>query len=102
MLREPSTVYVGLTELPLVAGVELRLLMLNVGFGAFFLIAFKTPWFLPLSWIAHQAAKAMTRKDPYLRQMYIVYAAQADRYEPWPDIAPRRGLRLIGWGRGRL
>lgn len=102
MIRQPSKVYVGLTEVPLVAGVELNLLLLNVGFSLFFLFAFKTGWFLPLSWIAHQAMKAMTRRDPFMRAMYIVYARQGDRYEPWPEIAPRRGLRLIGWGRGRL
>lgn len=102
MLRQPSRVYVGLAEQPLVAGAEPRLVLLNIGFLVFMLIAFKAIWWPLVTWVIHQALKAMTKRDPFIRRIYIKYQRQADRYEPWPERKPKRRLRPMGFGRGIL
>lgn len=102
MLRKPSRLFTSLTMQPLVAGVEMRFLVLNVGVGAVMVAVFMAFWWIPLIWVGHQALKAMGRADPFMRSVYIRYRAQADRYEPWPEGQPRRGLRPGGAGRMTL
>lgn len=99
-LRPPSKVYVGLAEPLLVAGTEPQLLMLNTGVFLFFLASFKAWWWIGASWLIHQAMKAMSKSDPFARVIYITYQAQADRYEPYPESLPRRGLRPSDFARG--
>lgn len=101
-LRPPSRVYTGLAEPMLVAGAEPRLLMLNVAVCMMMLWLFKAWWWIGCTWIIHQALKSLTRTDPFVRRVYLVYQRQADRYEPFPEKSPRRGLRPIGFGRGVL
>lgn len=99
-LREPSVVYRGLAEPVLIAGAEPRLILLNVGVMMFMLITVKAWWWAAITWVGHQALKALSKSDPFVRTVYLVYQRQADRYEPWPERAPRRGLRPTGYGRG--
>lgn len=39
-----------------------------------------------------------TKKEPILFQIYKRYMWQADNYEPWPSLKPKRNLRPIGFG----
>lgn len=99
-LRPPSKVYTGLAEPLLVAGTEPRLMMLNIGVFLFMLITLKAWQWIALTWLIHQALKSMTKNDPFLRNVYLVYQAQADRYEPYPESAPRRSRRPTDFARG--
>lgn len=99
-LRQPSRVYTGLAEPILVMGAEPRLLMLNVGFLILMLMIFKAWWWPIATWIIHQALKSMSKSDPFVRRVYLMYQRQADRYEPFPEGNPRRGLRPADMGRG--
>lgn len=99
-LRPPSKVYTGLAEPLLVAGAEPRLLMLNVGLCMFMMISLKAWWWPACAWLIHQVLKSLTKSDPFVRSIYLVYQRQADRYEPFPEKQPRRGLRPLDLGRG--
>lgn len=98
-LREPSKLYVGLASPPLIAGTESQLLMLNVGLFLFMFISFKAWWWPVISWVIHQVMKSMSKGDPFLRGVYLIYMRQADRYEPYPEAHPRRRLRPMKFGR---
>lgn len=98
-----ETVYRPLAEPMLIAGVEQRLLMLNIGILALIVWLFKFLWWPVLTWVAHQVLKALHRKDPEIRGVYLVYMRQADRHEPWVDPRARRNLRPEnGYGRGAV
>lgn len=99
-LRRPSKLYTGLASPPLIAGTEPQLLMLNVGVFLFMFISFKAWWWLGVAWVMHQLMKSMSKGDPFMRSVYLVYMRQADRYEPYPEAMPRRRLRPVRFGRG--
>lgn len=99
-LRAPSKLYVGLATPPLIAGTEPQLLMLNVGLFLFMLTSFKAWWWFLVSWVIHQMMKSMSRGDPFMRSIYLIYMRQSDRYEPYPEAQPRRRLRPLKFGRG--
>lgn len=92
----------GLLRPMLLAGVEPRLFLLNVGVMTVMLVLLNAWYWIILAWMLHQALKALTRSDPAARHIYIRYQQQADHYEPWPESRPRSGLRPQGAGRGRL
>lgn len=99
-------VFQGLVTPILLGGVDPKLMMLNVGVYLFLVVTFKA-WQVivvggVVAWVTHKLLQALNRRDPYLRLIYIRYANQADRYEPWPEPQPKRGLRPIGFGRGNL
>jgi len=98
-----ETVYRPLAEPMLIAGVEQRLLLLNIGLLALIVWLFKFLWWPVVTWLIHQFLKSLHRKDPHVRGVYLVYMRQGDRYEPWPEPRPRRNLRPEdGYGRGAL
>ena len=99
-MRAPSVVYQSMAQPPLVAGVEPRLMVLNVGVG--FVVTFLFKWWFLVGavWLIHHALKALSKNDPFVRRIYVLYQRQADRYEPWPELTPRRGLRPLNIGRG--
>lgn len=106
-LIPPSRVRQGLTEQFLVAGVEPRLLLLNVGFFLFVFVLFRS--YLPvvviwgvLAFILHQALKPASKRDPFLRRIYLRYQMQADRYEPFPASDARLNKRPVGFGHGTI
>lgn len=102
MLRPPSRVRAGLVRPIQIAGVEPKLLMFNVMLALMMLAMLHLWWWIIVTWVIHQAFKAMGRSDASMRLFYIRYANQSDRYEPWPESNPRMGLRPVGAGRGRL
>jgi len=75
-------------------------MLLNVGVGFVFAFMFKWWWLLAVTWLAHNALKALSKNDPFVRRIYIVYQRQANRYEPWPEPTPKRGHRPTDMGRG--
>lgn len=106
-LIPPSRVRQGLTEQFLVAGVEPRLLLLNVGFFLFVFVLFRS--YMPvvaiwavLAFFIHQALKPASKRDPFLRRIYLRYQMQADRYEPYPAIDARLNKRPVGFGHGTI
>jgi len=100
MLRPPGKLYVGLTEVPLIAGVQKPLFMMNVGVALIAMLGLRTFIWLPVAFIIHFVLKNMTKNDPFLRDLYLVFQRQADRYEPFPESRPKRRLRPLECGRG--
>jgi len=104
-LIPPTKVRQGLTEQFLVAGVEPRLLMLNVGFFLFIFLLFRSIPAVVVTWglialLAHMAMKPMSKADPFLRRIYLRYSQQANRYEPWPTDDGARSRRPTDFGMG--
>jgi type IV secretion system protein VirB3 len=99
-------VFPALSRPSLVAGVDPKLLVVNYGFVLLVMLLFRdlriVAVFAVLAAAAHVFLRGIFRKDPWLRPIYIRYMRQADRYDPYPEIEPRRGLRPIGFGRGTL
>ena len=46
--------------------------------------------------------KWLYKKDPLVRQIYIRYDSQSDRYDPWPRSVDSKNMRPIGLDRGNL
>lgn len=95
-------VYRSLAVPVLIDGAEPRLMLVNIGLAAFFVVTLKTFGlaFLPVSWGLHKVIQVMGKKDPFLRRAYLVYMRQADRYEPWPEKQPKRSRRPTNIGSG--
>lgn len=99
-------VFPTLSKPPLLAGVDPKLLVVNYGFVLLVMLLFRDLRIVAVFGIlavgVHLFLQGIFRKDPWLRPIYIRYMRQADRYDPWPEIEPRRGLRPIGFGRDTL
>jgi type IV secretion system protein VirB3 len=50
----------------------------------------------------HFGLMLVTKLKPNLIDCYLKYSRQANRYDPYPNINQRRGLRPVGFGRGVL
>jgi len=100
MLRPPGKLYIGLTQPPMIGGVEKRLFFLNWGVALLSVIFFKAFWGLPAALLVHLFLKRISKDEPFLRGMYIAFQYQSDRYEPFPESRPKRGLRPLLCGRG--
>jgi hypothetical protein len=55
-----------------------------------------------LSFAFHFVLMMVTKLMPNLIGCYMKYSRQANRYDPYPNINQRRGLRPVGFGRGVL
>lgn len=99
-------VFPALSRPPLLAGVDPKLLVVNYGFVLLGMLLFRdlriVAVFAVLAVGVHLFLQGIFRRDPWMRMIYIRYMRQSDRYDPWPEIEPRRGLRPIGFGRGTL
>lgn len=84
----------------LIGGVEPKLLTMNLAVAFFMVFSLKFYWWIPVTWVIHQISKNLTKNDPFARVVYMTYQLQADRYEPYPESNPRRGLRPKGMGDG--
>lgn len=85
-----------------IGGVEANMVIANLTITAAAVMGLYWYWWLILSWGLHKFLKHIYSKDRDVRRVYLAYARQADRYEPWPRINQRRMKRPIGWGRGML
>lgn len=93
MIRTSST-YASLSRPHLLLGGEYKLVVGNIGMGAFFAL-FGAPWFLLATLVLHVFIVQLSKRDPAISKVYMVYAKQGDRYEPWTDAAPHRGNRPL-------
>jgi len=100
MARPPGKLYVGLTEVQLIAGVHPHLFKANAFIAFIATVGMKTLLWLPVAISLHFFLKMLTKKDPFIRDIYMVFQRQADRYEPFPESRPKRRLRPLGLGRG--
>jgi len=101
-LSRASLVHQSLLEVKTIAGVEDRLAILNATFALAIVMGLGLwPW-LAAAFALHLVAARLTRRDPYLRRIYIRYARQADHYEPWPRTGMTCNRRPRGFGRDLL
>lgn len=101
-LPRATPVRLSLLEVKTIAGVEDRLAILNATFALAIVMGTGLwPW-LAVALALHVLAARLTRYDPYLRRIYIRFARQADRYDPWPRVAPACARRPPGFGRDLL
>ncbi|PZP64978.1 MAG: conjugal transfer protein TrbD [Azospira oryzae] len=95
--RRVSMVFRSLAEPQTLGGVERRLAIVNGTLAVAASAALWSLWYLPIAWAVHRLLKWLTKRDPFFREIYVVYNRHADVYEPWPD----GGLdRPHGFGRG--
>ncbi|MBU6460732.1 MAG: VirB3 family type IV secretion system protein [Proteobacteria bacterium] len=97
-----SRVHRSLLEIHTLAGVERRLAILNWTIAAVFVLGAGFILYLAVALLLHGLLRWMTRKDPYLRMIYVRYNTQADDYDPWPHALQRQTCRPRGFGRGLL
>lgn len=99
-MRTP--VYQALNRPKFIKGVDYRIFasLLTFGFG-FVVFAKISPWFLlvlPVLLVFFIILRESNKKEPMLFQIYKRYTLQADAYDPWPVLKPKRGLRPLGFG----
>lgn len=85
-----------------IAGVEANMVIANGTITAAMVMGLYWYWWLAAAWFIHRFLKHVYREDRHARQVYLRYAQQADRYEPWPRVTQTRAQRPIGWGRNAL
>lgn len=110
-----TPIFEVLTRTELVAGVEPRLWLFNLGLGWLFFmmilmmeLGFRRT-LLAVALLAgamflfHWFLRAILRHDPLTRAAYTLrYQYQADSYDPWPQLRLQRNPRPYGFGRGTL
>lgn len=110
-----TPIFEVLTRTDLVAGVEPRLWVFNLGLGWLFFMmimmmelglrrtALATTLLALAMWLFHLFLRAICRHDPLTRAAYTLrYQYQADIYDPWPHLRLQRNPRPYGFGRGAL
>ena len=98
-----TEVPVRLSEPRMLAGGEFRLVMANFAFGLVVTGMMHVWQYLLVAAAFHLALMVVARNDPRAREIYLEYARQGDRYQPWPDPRrQRRNRRPAGFGRDLL
>ncbi|MCX8016305.1 MAG: hypothetical protein N2690_00175 [Rhodocyclaceae bacterium] len=99
----PYPIRQGLHTRKTIVGMESGVFVPVVSTGLYFVVFTPAPWYLRvlialvflfvLLWLRSQ-----NKRERDLLRIYLRYMKQADFYEPWPELYPRRGLRPIGFG----
>lgn len=98
-----TPVHSVLLEPQLVAGVEKPFAIVNATLAVVFVADLHVWVWLPVAALVHLLLRRATRRDPFMRAVYIGYNRQADAYDPWAHApAGGNGARPRGWGRGQL
>lgn len=92
-----NRVYRSLAEPQTLGGAERRLAIVNGTVAAATIGALQTLWYLPLAWAVHRLLRWLTRRDPFFREIYMVYNRHGDIYDPWPQAGRERPY---GFGHG--
>jgi len=101
-VRRVNTIYRSLNEERMYGGVQRDLAVYNAGFAAIAVLGLGWLWWLVPAIAAHFVMRNINKRDPKILQVYSRYARQGDRYDPWPRIDAKRGLRPRGFSRGML
>lgn len=97
-----SKLHRSLNEVPSIGGVEKRLAIINgtiivaLLFGAHFWPA------IPIGVAIHIFLRYVTKNEPRIVGIYLRWAKQADRYDPWVHTTQKRNHRPMGAGKGNL
>ncbi len=89
-----------LSEVKMLAGGEFALVMANIAFGFLAVVLLHVWQYLLVAALLHAALMLAAKTDRHVREIYLEYTKQGDRYTPWPE--PSRHLfnrRPIGFGR---
>jgi len=92
----------SLTQGKTIAGVEAQFIIANGTIAVAMVMGASQVYWIPVAWLLHQLLKKIYQADPNIRLVYIRYARQADRYDPWPRINQIHNHRPQGWGRYML
>ena len=86
-----------------IGGGDKSLVILNGTLGAMVCFALQNAYFLPVTIFMHIFIRWMTRRDPWLRRIYINYNRHNHYYDPWVSTKRmKRFLRPHGFGRDLL
>jgi len=97
-----TPVHRSLMEIKTIAGVERRIAIVNITIAAALTMAMHVWGYVAAAALLHAVLAYLTKRDPFLRPIYIRYNTQADAYDPWPHAVQRGGHRPYGFGRGVL
>lgn len=97
-----TKIHKSLMEVKTIGGVERNLFILNQTFMLTFVMGLQMMFYIPIGVILHFILVRATKKDPFLRLIYLRYNRQGDRYDPWPHAIQRHNSRPEGFGRGVL
>jgi len=76
-------------------GGEYRLVGGNLGAALIMTLLLKVYIWPLIALIIHIVLVQMAKKEPDMRIIYMQYAKQGDRYEPWTEADPAAGFRPI-------
>jgi type IV secretion system protein TrbD len=86
----------------LIMGVEWGFALVNGILAYNMVMNLKIWWFIAISVLIHMVLRFVSKRDPMMRQVYIRYNRQHDRYDPWPRVKQRYNHRPDGMGKGML
>lgn len=95
----PHHLAVSFTEPARFLGVETKMFQLNAGSAFLMVLMFKMFWWIAVAVVFHFILRWATASEPKMREIYIKYQFQGDRYEPWAGIPPKTNKRPVGFGR---
>ena len=94
MIRTSRT-FAALSVSPLLFGGEFKLVAGNIAVCLITVLLLKLwPWVL-VAIAFHVFLVQIAKKEGNMRQIYMRYSRQGDRYEPWTTSDPSEGLRPI-------
>jgi type IV secretory pathway VirB3-like protein len=82
-------------ELRTLGGVEYELAIGNAMLAFVFLLGLGEPMFLIVSVLVHLILMWAGQKEQQFRKVYIKYATQGVRYDPWPKVQPHKNKRDV-------
>ena len=97
-----TRIYRSLMEIKTIGGVERGLAIMNATIAVALTIGLHVWGYVIAAIGLHMILAYLTKRDPYMRLVYIRYNTQAHVYDPWPHAVQRRGQRPHGFGRGSL
>lgn len=80
-----TPVYRCLSDQPLFLGGEFKLVVANIAIGGIAAVIIGLLFWPAITLVLHIILVQMAKRDPNTRAIYLAYARQADRYEPWVD-----------------
>ncbi len=100
MTKRITPVAVRLSEVKMLAGGEFKLVMANLAFAGVTLVMLHIWQYVPVALLLHGILVLAARRDPRLREIYLGYSMQGDRYVPWPSPTRQRlNRRPYGFAR---
>jgi len=64
-------------------GVDRKIAIFNIMTGFAFVMGMHWIWFIPVTLVVHVVMRYYHKKEPQLREVFMVFKRQGTHYDPW-------------------